>query len=153
MPSIEILVEEPNLNIKTEWAKYAFALVCSSPPESHRCPSLWQQKLSALGGTLFHLGQSSCKDETAYFYYAYGLLDENDHTYFRFNAEFKYNIFQFLNILLQTSKNGRMHFTSDWQWSQNTPETFSKPFTFDEFREYHDKSGIRFNTWITIVQK
>jgi len=152
MPSIEILVENVDPTTLGDLSNYSFTAKLSSPPASHRRPSLWQERFEAIGGVLVHLGTKS-SEGTGGWFYAYDLIEEYDCKRFRFKPEYRDQVASMLRVFLSASATHRLHFTSDWQFGPRTAEVCSKILNADEFVDLHDKSGLRFNSWITVAEK
>jgi hypothetical protein len=151
MPSIEILVEHPQLKSAERVPEYAFAIKTTCPPLSHRNPSIWQTFFTHTGGLLFHIGEPRFKETSAGWFFAYDLLDiEKESCFFKLKQEYRHHMSCFLEYALNQSQNGKAHFTSDWQLSENLPFTY-KELSLNDFWTKHDQQGIRFNARIPLT--
>jgi hypothetical protein len=154
MPSIEILV--PDGSATADPAPFPFAVAISSPPYSHRYPSLWQARFHEIGGTLYHLGYPELKDSSyaeGRLWFAYDLiLDESDgpSVYLEFRPEFRSHVMRFLGLLLSLSIKGMIHFTSDWQACEEMAYEYPDVMTLGQFIALHDKGRLKCNSWTTI---
>ena len=122
----------------------SFGSVCfevSSPPKSHRDPSLWQGRMTETGGVLVHIFECS---EVGGRKNAYGLIEESDWATFRFRQSIQQDIWELLSKLLDISTDGSVWFFTDAQWS-NDPEVTSG-LGFASFVELHNRTGLRLNT-------
>ncbi len=151
MPSIEILVEKPCQLPNISEENYRFAVKTSSPPFSHRNPALWQQQFTNLSGMLVHVGEPRFKEQEDGWFFAYDIINTENCETFRFKAEYVDDVVQLLESLLACSEDHRIHFTTDWQLAPKPKVTTEREMTMQQFLRKHDKEGIHFNTWITIV--
>jgi hypothetical protein len=149
MPSLEILLEKTKEPLALDDPSWAFAVRVSRPPVSDREPSLWQQQFAQLGGSLVHVGDPDCRT-TQSWYSAYSLLDDEKCKTFRFKTEYWDSMVSLLKLLANQSLSGCLHFTTDWQFGPKA-KRYVRSYTLSQFIALHDRKGIRFNSWSTIV--
>jgi len=151
MPSIEILVVKPEIPEGVDFSGFEMAIRTSSPPVSHRSPSLWQGRFAEIGGTLFHLGNPRLKEREGYCFFAYDLIEEEDMTTFGFKAEYESEIERLLRTLLSFSRVGKVVFTMDWQFGNETPFVSEKPIPLSQFLRNMTQRNLPTNCWFEIL--
>jgi len=151
MPSVEILVAEPHGEFQLELYSNSFAVKVTRPPLSDRKPSLWQQKFSAIGGALVHLGETRFKAKQDGWFFAYDLLDAEDFKNFTFKRECFFSVATILLALINWSAANTIYFTTDYQFGPK-PRTYKRVLSLGEFLTRHSTKGLRFNSCWKIVE-
>jgi hypothetical protein len=150
VPSIEILVEGTT-QLEELPGNFSFAISYDFPPMTHRNPSFWQDNFKKVGGTLVHIGNPDMKIEEDKAFFAYNLIDEDDHCKtFRIQKAFQKDLENLLRTLLDVSETNTIHFTIDWQLGPTKPYKYKRHFQLDKFLNKINKTGLRLNSWSTI---
>jgi hypothetical protein len=153
MPSIEIVCvgqAEP-----LEFGPLSFALIADSRLVSHRRPKpLFQSDFDQLTGCMYHLGNPDLRSGSRRRpFFAYDLLSETSQDsaiFFEFAGEHRPDAVRVLSALLAASPEGRLLFTTDWQFGPENSERYP-PVTLQGFWRLHDERRLRLNAAYPIV--
>jgi hypothetical protein len=153
MPSIEVVCigqTEP-----LELGPLSFAVVSGTRLVSHRTPTpLFQSDFDQLEGCMYHLGNPELRSKARTgTFFAYELLSESSRhgePFLEFADEHRPDVGIVLSALLAASPEGRLLFTSDWQFG---PEGAKRhpAVTLAEFWRLHDARTLRLNAAYAIV--
>ena len=154
MPSIEIAC----LGLETPASppSGSFDVLFERGLKSHRSPqSLFQADFERETGCMYHLGSPGFGQRSGPFF-AYELLSKASRsgesaTMLELHADHVVSAKILLAWLLQQSPNGRLLFTSDWQFGPEAPMRFA-PSTLDEFWSQHDRGQLRLNSLYPITR-
>lgn len=115
----------------------------SFPPESDREPSLWQDHMSQMGGTLIHFYDENRMLE--YKRWAYDIVIEENWSIFYFKRDQIRDWECLLHTIVNFSPVKTIWFYSDAQWS-NKKKIFKRVQKLSAFLECAVEDGIRMNT-------
>lgn len=152
MPSIEILVPDPSADFLCE-SDYKFAVLTSSPPISHRDPSLWQKRFDKLGGVLVHLGAPDMKANQKGLFFAYDLINEEDCSRFKFKSEYLQDLKRLFSHLISSASRRTIIFTTDWEFGSKQLTVRDQSVPSAAFLKENQQTGTPFNCWIPISNK
>ena len=154
MPSIEIAclgLEQPvRVDVRGFVVEVERGLV------SHQARSRFKRDFDSLAGCLYHLGHSSGRDPSlGRGFAAYELLspacrDPFPPSILEFAAGHVAEIRVVLAALVAASPEGRVLFTSDWQYGPEWAHRFG-PLTLDQFWSLHGTRLLYLNTAYEIV--
>ena len=156
MPSIEIICigQASPLALRS----LSFAVEAESRLLSHRGPRpRFQHDFDQLKGCIYHLGNPSLRvAPTAGAFLAYELLSEASReaeppSFLEFAAEHEADANKVLAILLQASPDGRLLFTSDWQFGPPGSRR-CEPVALPEFWRLHEERALLLNAAYPITR-
>jgi hypothetical protein len=149
MPSIEIICIgqlQP-----TPFPDLPFAVVSEVVLISHRGrSSLFQQDFNRVTGCIYHLGNPNLKSPDARGIYFAGELLVEWWERVEFKPEYVIPVKELLEELLHASPEGRLLFTSDYQFGPRPRRRYSKWRTPEEFWHLHDAKHLRMNALYAI---
>jgi hypothetical protein len=148
VPSIEIICIgqlEPS-----DCSHFPFAVRSGTELKSHRTPKpLFAEDFARLKGCIYHLGSPERKTRKAGTFLAWDLLSDRSRyaprsRFLEFRPEFIPALHELLGSLVESSPDGQLLFTSDWQFGPKRP--YRAPIiTGDEFWSLHDSRKLRLN--------
>jgi hypothetical protein len=148
MPSIEIACV--GLQDALQPPATSFAVAYERGLRSHRSPSpRFQHDFDGLTGCLYHLGNPNLAGSHEGFYFAYDLLSDASRSadppaFLEFDGNYVESLRAFLDWLLLTSPDGKLLFTSDWQFGPDWTKRCD-PITLGEFWRLHDSRALLLN--------
>ena len=154
MLSIEIIAIKQTTPVSFE--DLPFAVEVNTGLKSNREPSLFQTDFDSLTGCIYHLGESSKKENNAGGFAANDFLSEEciNQQELKF-IEFKKDILPFIkkivSSLIESSPSSSVLFTSEYEVSKNTIQRFEN-IPVKTFFELHDKKEILFNASYKVVK-
>jgi hypothetical protein len=154
VPSIELVCVGQELPSKLP--RLPFAVVSEPALESHRVPSFFQSHFDELQGCIYHLGCPGYDSpDFEGMYNAWELLSEacreaETERFLEFDSQFLPALFDLVGLLLEASPEGRVLFTSDWQFGPALARIY-RPLVEREFWEIHARRGLRFNALYPIT--
>lgn len=155
MPSIEIVCV--GQKSPTRFRGVPFAIVSERGKlRSHRHPSRFQRDFDRLEGCIYHLGCPHLRRSWTGAFEAYELLSRKCRAQWpravllEFERAFLPSIRKMLTALLAQSPDGRMVFTSDYQFSPNRSKRITQ-ISVQEFLALHREKRLRFNALYSIT--
>ena len=144
MPSVEIIcISQPEPIV---FENMPFRIDAEKELRSHRTPSpLFQADFDQLTGCIYHLTKQSKGAFTAY-----ELIDVCWRE-LRFKPEYVPYVQQILSMLLDASPQGKILFTSDYQFGPKR-KRYKRPITLDKFWTLHDEGKLWANALYPVVQ-
>jgi hypothetical protein len=149
MPSIEIACI--GLDTLLEPPTTSFALIFEAGLKSHRSPDpRFQRDFDELSGSLYHLGNPQFAGTNTGAFLAYDVLSEASRhaeptSFLEFAPEHRDSARKLLSWLLQISPEGRLLFTSDWQFGPEGSHRFP-PTSLAEFWRLHNAHELQLNS-------
>jgi hypothetical protein len=148
MPSIEIICigqSQP-----TDFSKLPFAVVVETQLISHRgSSSLFQKDFDRVKGCIYHVGNPYLKTPDAPGPYFAGQLLERWWERVEFKRQYVPPMNRFMKALLAASPEGRLLFTSDYQFG-GRPRRFTKERSLDQFWDLHSAKKLHINALYAI---
>jgi hypothetical protein len=150
LPSVEIICvgqDKPS-----DFSELPLAVASENRLKSHRSPApLFQVDFDRLQGCIYHLGSPRLRNPDASGVYTAGdLLTEWWHI-IHFKPEFVSYIRRILEDLLADSPEGRLLFTSDYQFGPSVYR-YKRPIRLETFWKRHDTRRLRTNSLVQIVR-
>ena len=150
MPSVEVIcVGQPD---PIDFADLPFAVAAESRLQSHRSPpSLFQRDFEQLQGCIYHLGSPHLKAPNAPGCFTAGglLVEWWDVIYFK--RWYVPHVERLLRELLAASPEGRLVFTSDYQFGPPV-RRYRRPLTLATFWKRHADKRLRTNSLYPITR-
>ena len=150
LPSVEIICIGQTTPIN--FSELPLAIEVENCLKSHRSPNpLFQSDFDQLNGCIYHLRNPRLRDPYAKgFYTAYELLTEC-WKIVHFKPLFVPFIHHILQELLAASPDGRLLFTSDYQFGTRV-HRYIRPVGLQTFWKRHDARRLRINSIVQIVR-
>ena len=155
MPSIEIACL--GLTIPLPPPATSFAVVYEAGLKSHRSPKpRFQRDFDGLSGSLYHLGNPEFAGTTSGPFLGYVVLSEPSRqaeppSFLAFAPEHLASAQALVAWLLDSSPEGRLLFTSDWQFGPEGSRRFSA-LTLSEFWRRHSRRELLLNAAYPIAR-
>jgi hypothetical protein len=155
MPSIEIAAI--GMTVPLAPPPTSFAVVYEAGLKSHRSqPSRFQEDFDGLSGCLYHLGHPSLKGVEDRVFFGYELLSERSRetdppSIFEFAVDHTDSAKELLMWLLKSSPQGKLLFTSDWQFGPEETRRFEAT-SIEEFWRLHDSARLVLNSAYPIAR-
>jgi hypothetical protein len=149
MPSIEIACV--GLEVPLEPPATSFAVVCEAGLRSHRSPEpRFRQDFDEMSGSLYHLGNPEFANTATGPFLAYGVLSQESReaeppSFLEFAPEHIRSASEFMAWLLDASPEGKLLFTSDWQFGPEATRRFAA-LSLPEFWRLHDSRVLLLNS-------
>lgn len=118
------------------------ALDASFPPVSDRSPSIWQERMTEIGGTLIHLFDPDINGPRRW---AYSFLEESDWKRLRIRAEAWIEFKSVVDLAISSSPLGECWIFIDAQWSLK-PLIYRRTYAIGSMKKFHDAYGLRMNS-------
>lgn len=122
---------------------------------SHRgANSLFQSDFDALSGCIYHLGGSCLRFPSVRKRHAYTAADLCTEWWdcIHFKPRYRLGVAILLDTLLNDSPEGRLLFTSDYQFGPTETRRFQRPLTPMSFWRRHDAGLLRTNAAFTLTR-
>jgi hypothetical protein len=155
MPSIEIAC----LGLTTPLSPPAtsFAVICEAGLKSHRSPEpRFQRDFDGLSGSLYHLGSPQFAGTVSGPFFAYDVLSEASRhaeppSFLEFAPEHVASAQALVAWLFDVSPEGRLLFTTDWQFGPKGARRFGA-LEPDEFWRLHSRRELLLNAAYPIAR-
>ena len=152
MPSIEIICIG---QIKpSDFSEMPFAVEGEDVLQSHRSPNpIFQADFDKLQGCIYHLGNPYLRDPDVKtcFFASQLLTDYWKEEMVSFKPEYVPSVQRLLQELLAASTEGKLLFTSDYQFGAN-PHWYKRPVRLETFWKRHDAKRLPINSLVQIVR-
>jgi hypothetical protein len=147
MPSIEIACV--GLGQERKPPPTSFDIAFEAGLVSHRAPSRFQSDFDARAGSIYHLGNPGQNAAPSGAFTAYELLsdkclDQEPLVFLEFAQLHVPSLKKLLPWLLESSPDGLLLFTSDYQFGPDAAARFG-PITLEEFWSLHDSRRLQMN--------